>query len=92
MKRLAAILILLAVTSQAEAHGQNRRPVYYGANGGNYSNYNNNWIAPAIAGAVVGAIIAQAIQPSCSTRPVTTYVQNQWGQMAPVTQMQTFCN
>jgi outer membrane lipoprotein SlyB len=96
MKRVAAILILLAVASQAEAHEQNRRPVYYGTNGGNlngnYNGYNNNWIAPAIAGAVVGAIVAQAIRPSCYTRPVTTYVQDQWGQMAPVTQMQTFCN
>jgi outer membrane lipoprotein SlyB len=94
MKRVAAILILLAVASQAEA--QNRRPVYYGTNGGNlngnYNGYNNNWIAPAIAGAVVGAIVAQAIRPSCYTRPVTTYVQDQWGQMVPVTQMQTFCN
>lgn len=39
--------------SQAQAHG------YYGYRGGYYYN-NNNWVAPAVAGVVIGGLAARA--------------------------------
>ena len=71
MKKILA-LILIAFSISASAHGYYRGG-YYGYRGPVYVNnygYNNNWVAPALAGAVVGAALARPYYA-----PPVTYVQ-----------------
>ena len=87
MKKFIATLCLLGtISSPALAwynngyHGY-RGPVYYN----NYG-YNNNWVAPALAGAVVGGLVAR----SYYAPPPTYYYPPQviYTQPPPVTYIQ----
>ena len=87
MKRILA-LVLLTLSASSFAHGYyGYRGGYYGYRGPVYVNnygYNNNWVAPALAGVVVGAAIARPYYappvvytqpPVVYTQPAVTYVQ-----------------
>ena len=82
-KLIAALLLVGTISSPALAwnnHGYHgyRGPVYVN----NYG-YNNNWVAPALAGAVVGAALARpyyapppiVYQQPVYVQPPVTYVQ-----------------
>ena len=82
MKKLIVALCLLGATVSASAHGYYygyRGPVYYN----NYG-YNNNWVAPAVAGALVGAALARPYYAP----PSTVYVQQPVYVQPPVTYVQ----
>ena len=73
MKKILA-LILVAFSISASANGYYRGG-YYGYRGPVYVNnygYNNNWVAPALAGAVVGGLVARQYYA-----PPVVYVQPQ---------------
>ena len=87
MKKFIATLCLLGTISSPAMAWYNNG--YHGYRGPVYVNnygYNNNWVAPAIAGAVVGAALARPYyynpppvvyaQPQVIyTQPPVTYVQ-----------------
>lgn len=82
MKKLIVALCLLGATVSASANGYYYRgyrgPVYVN----NYG-YNNNWVAPALAGVAVGALAARSYyspppvvyQQPVYVQPPVTYVQ-----------------
>lgn len=79
MKKILAIILMTAsVSAFAWNHGYGYRPVYVN----NYG-YNNNWVAPALAGVVVGAALARpyyaptyyAPAPVVYAPPPVTYIQ-----------------
>ena len=87
MKKIIAI-VLMTVSASAFAWNNGYRGGYYGYRGPVYYNnygYNNNWVAPALAGAVVGGLVARSYyapppvvyaQPQVIyTQPSVTYVQ-----------------
>jgi len=72
-KLLVALCLMGTISSPALAWYHNG---YYGYRGPVYVNnygYNNNWVAPALAGAVVGAALARPYYAP----PTVTYVQPQ---------------
>jgi len=86
MKKLIVALCLLGATVSASANGYYYRGGYYGYRGPVYVNnygYNNNWVAPALAGVVVGAALARpyyapppvVYQQPVYVQPPVTYVQ-----------------
>lgn len=83
MKKLILALCLLGATISASANGYYRGG-YYGYRGPVYYNngYNNNWVAPALAGVVVGAALARPyyappvyVQQPVYVQPPITYYQ-----------------
>jgi hypothetical protein len=51
MKKILAILTVLALTAPAQADGWRHH-------GGYYRGGNSNWVAPLIGGAIIGGVIA----------------------------------
>jgi len=72
MKKILAV-VLMTVSASAFAWYPYRGPVYVYNNGG----YHGGWVAPALAGAVVGAAIARPYYapPVVYVQPSPTYIQ-----------------
>lgn len=75
---LAAILLLGTVPSYAWNRSGNGyhggHSGYHGGHSGYRGGYNNNWIAPAIGGLIIGGVVGSALaQPYYTPAPV--YVQ-----------------
>lgn len=88
MKKLIVALCFLGTVSSPAWAWNNGYHGGYGYRGPVYVNnygYNNNWVAPALAGAVVGGLVARSyyapppsvyVQPQVVyTNPPVTYVQ-----------------
>ena len=86
MKKILAIILMTASVS-AFAWNNGYRGGYYGYRGPVYVNnygYNNNWVAPALAGVVVGAALSR---PYYTHPPTVVYQQPVYVQ-PPVTYVQ----
>ena len=90
MKKILALALMTLSASAFAWHGGHG---YYGYRGPVYVNnygYQNNWVAPALAGAVVGGMVARSYYapPVVYVQPPVTYYQQPYPAPAGYVQQQ----